>query len=103
MTIRRLARICKCHNTSAFNQPLGSWNISGVGRFGNMRYMFDGSGLSANSYDARLIGWSQRSDVPSGVHFGARGIQYSASAVQARGVLTGSPHNWNITEGGQES
>ena len=68
-----------------------------------MRYMFDGSGLSADSYDALLIGWSQRDDLPSDVHFGALGIQYGASAASARLVLTEAPNNWDTTDGGQES
>ncbi len=85
-------------NASAFNQDIGSWDISNVT---NMEDMFDGVTLSTANYDALLIGWSAQTVQPS-VPFHGGNSQYSAgAATTARGVLTGAPNNWTITDGGQ--
>ncbi len=83
---------------SVFNQDLGSWNISNVT---NMTNMFGSVTLSTANYDGILQGWSSQS-VQSGVTFHGGNSQYSAgAATTARGVLTGAPNNWTITDGGQ--
>ena len=82
-------------NASAFNQPIGSWDVSNVS---NMDMMFTGA-LSTANYNALLTGWASR-PVKPGVTFGAGSSKYSAPAVGARGVLTGTPNNWTINDGG---
>jgi hypothetical protein len=56
--------------------------------------------LSTTNYDALIIGWSAQTVQPS-VPFHGGNSQYSAgAATTARGVLTGAPNNWTITDGG---
>jgi hypothetical protein len=64
--------------------------------------MFDGAtSFSTTNYDLLLQGWSAESIQPN-VPFSAGTTQYSVgTAATARGVLTGAPNNWTITDGGQ--
>jgi hypothetical protein len=81
-----------------FNQNLEDWNISKVG---NMFGMFDDSGLSTTNYDALLIGWSQLEleTFNPPITLGAAGINY-CNGSDARVILTSSPNNWTINDGG---
>tara|TARA_B110000240_G_scaffold151130_1_gene167435 strand:- start:634 stop:1533 length:900 start_codon:yes stop_codon:yes gene_type:complete len=81
-----------------FNQNLEDWNISKVG---NMFGMFDDSGLSTANYDALLIGWSQLEleTFSPPITLGAAGINY-CNGSDARVILTSSPNNWSINDGG---
>ena len=73
-----------------------------------MSSMFAGAGVVFNqdNYDALLIGWSTidddetelQSEIP--VPFHAGDALYCAGTA-ARGVLTGSPYSWVITDGGR--
>ncbi len=85
-------------DTSSFNQDIGSWDISNVT---DMTSMLFNVTLSTTNYDALIIGWSAQTVQPS-VPFHGGNSQYSAgAATTARGVLTGAPNNWTITDGGQ--
>jgi hypothetical protein len=48
-----------------------------------------------------LSGWASRPVKPN-LTFAVGARKYSASSATARAVLTSSPNNWNITDGGQE-
>jgi surface protein len=83
-----------------FNQNLENWNISKVA---NMFGMFDDSGLSTTNYDALLNGWSQLEleIFTPPITLGAAGIKY-CNGSDARAILTSSPNNWTINDGGLE-
>ncbi len=86
------------YGATAFNQDLGIWNVSGAT---NMNQMFFGVTLSTTNYDSLLTGWSAQTVQPN-VNFHGGNSQYSSGdAATARGVLTGAPNNWTITDGGQ--
>ncbi|WP_299212137.1 BspA family leucine-rich repeat surface protein [uncultured Aquimarina sp.] len=92
-------------NTANFDQNLEGWDISNVT---NMQSMFNNSRLSTTNYDATLVGWATdisgvagdgMDDVPIGVTFDAGSSTY-CFAEDARNILTNTPYNWTITDGG---
>jgi surface protein len=92
------------NNCQNFNQPLGSWNVSGVT---SMISMLNSTSLSVNNYNNILTGWTgwngitATKSVKPNVVFGAFGRKYSASspAADARNYLL-TVKNWTITDGG---
>ena len=86
-------------NATSFNRDIGSWKPNSLT---NATDMFNGAtAFSTTNYDSLLIGWSAES-IQSGVTFSGGTTQYSAgTAATARGVLTGAPNSWVITDGGQ--
>ena len=86
-------------NATSFNRDIGDWKPNSLT---NATDMFNGAtAFSTTNYDSLLIGWSAES-IQSGVTFSGGTTQYSAgTAATARGVLTGAPNNWTITDGGQ--
>ena len=89
------------YNTTAFNQSLGSWNVSNVTNMQGMFFL--GSGLSTANYDATLIGWSTitppETALKPNVPFDAGNSKYCNGA-SARSILTSAPNNWTIIDGG---
>ena len=83
----------------SFNQPLDNWDVSKVT---DMSFMFtNNQAFSTTNYNGVLISWSAQTLQPN-VSFAANLTQYSAgAAATARGVLTGAPNNWTITDAGQ--
>ena len=81
---------------SAFNQDISAWNISSVT---DMTEMFSKVTLSTANYDALLNAWSVQS-VKNNVTFGGGDSKYSSASQDARDILTGSPFNWTISDGG---
>ena len=86
-------------NATSFNRNLTSWKIIGLT---NATDMFDGAtSFSTFNYDFLLNGWAGESIQPN-VPFSAGTTQYSVGTpATSRGVLTGAPNNWTITDGGQ--
>jgi len=84
----------------AFNQDISAWNVSKVTTMANMFYSVT---LSTANYDALLKAWAAQSVQPNVVFDGGSSKYTAGAAATARGVLTGTPNNWTITDGGQES
>lgn len=84
-------------NAQSFNQDLGQWN---VGMVTHMDQMIEQTGITIANYDNLLEGWSQLT-LQSNVSFGAAGKNYCHGA-DGRGILTGAPNNWIITDNGQD-
>ena len=89
----------------SFNNSLNDWNISMVTDFtGFLNY----SGMSTYHYDSLLISWASLPNLQSNLTFEAvnifgpdtLGISYRSRAQAARNILTSSPHNWTIHDGG---
>ena len=83
---------------TVFEQNLGSWDITSVT---NMTNMFLNITLTTTNYDALLIGWAAQSVQPNVIFHGGNSQYSVGAATTARGVLTGAPNNWTITDGGQ--
>lgn len=85
---------------SSFDQDISHFDVSSMVAASNMAL---NSGFSQTNYDKLLnttTGWPSQS-LQSGVtaHFGS--AQYGAGDPAAgRAILTGSPNNWTITDGG---
>ena len=85
-------------SATSFNQDIGSWNVANVT---TMSTMFFAVTLSTANYDSLLTGWSALT-LKANVTFHGGNSKYSVgAATTARGVLTGAPYNWTITDGGQ--
>lgn len=80
----------------SFDQNLETWSVFSLEDAGSM---FSGVTLSTENYDALLIGWALQTVQPS-VPFSGGNSQYTIAALSSRNTLTGSPHNWTITDGG---
>ena len=89
---------------TSMDQDLSSWDVSQVSFLNEFFGATGGASavtVSTANYSAILEGWSSQT-VKSGITFGGGDSQYSAgAAATARGVLTGAPNNWIITDGGQ--
>lgn len=86
---------------TAFNQNIGSWNVSNVTNFVNFMFGKTASDFSTANLDAIYNGWSALGGgvKPSKViTFGT--AKYTAASSAGRAILTGSPNNWAITDGG---
>ena len=83
-------------NADAFDQDLSNWNVTSVTNATN--FMYAANGLSTTNYDRTLSGWSSQS-VQNGVniHFGSS--KYStATGLAYRNALVSA--GWTITDGG---
>ena len=84
--------------SESFDQPLNNWDITNIS---DMSGMFNYSGLSTDSYDATLIGWSEQninSDPAMPTSFGALGVNY-CNGEDARQNLIDN-YGWIITDAG---
>ncbi len=97
------------NGATLFNQDLSSWTptkmtgvLFGVIPMGFTRGFLN-TAMSTANYDALLIAWSALTFTDVNIPFAMnQTTQYSAgAAATARGVLTGAPNNWTITDGGQ--
>jgi len=86
-------------NLTDFNQNIGSWDISKVTNFTGFMNGKTPSSFSTANLDAIYNGWSSRPVLASkNIHFGT--AKYTSGSSAGRAILTGSPNNWTITDGG---
>lgn len=79
---------------NAFNQSLGNWNLIAVP---NMTGMLTGSGMNCVNYDSTIIGWSNNTNTPNNITFGASGRVYSSTAAQTGRNTLVTQKNWIIS------
>jgi hypothetical protein len=83
----------------AFNQNIGTWNISNVTVFSNFMLGKGFGSYSSANLNAIYNGWSLLTVQPSIViSFGT--IKYTLAGQAGKNILTGAPNNWTITDGG---
>jgi surface protein len=86
-------------NTTAFNQDIGSWDVSNVTSISNFMSGKSAANFSAANLDSIYNGWSSRPVKPNlSISFGT--IKFTAAGVAGKAVLTAAPNNWTIVDGG---
>jgi surface protein len=87
-------------NNIGFNQPIGGWKITSMSSAASFMSGKTFNDYSTSNYDDLLIGWASQSAKPSvSINFGS--IRYTIAASASRAILTSSPNNWTIVDGGQ--
>ena len=82
-------------NCTNADPDISGWDVSVIT---TMSSIFQGSTFGDVNYDAALLAWSALPSVQAAVPFHAGTAKYTETA--ARAVLTDSPNNWVITDGG---
>lgn len=83
----------------AFNQNIGNWIVSKVTDFSNFMINKSPQNFSKANLDAIYNEWSSRPIKPSiNISFGT--AKYTSASSAGRAILTASPNNWIITDGG---
>ena len=86
-------------SATAFNQNIGIWDISKVTNFSNFMSGKTALNYSASNLDSIYNGWSLLAVKPNNViTFGT--IKHTATGSTGKAILTSSPNNWAITDGG---
>ena len=89
-------------SNSAFNQNIGTWNVSNVTNFINFMSGKKSVNYSATNLDAiysDTTGWASRL-VKSNIVINFNTIKYTSEGSPGKAILTGAPNNWVITDGG---
>ncbi len=84
----------------AFNQHLGNWNLN---QLNNAKDMLNYCGIDCPNYSETLLGWSNNTNTPNNINFGAIGRKYSdvALIVSARNNLINN-NGWTISGDAEE-
>ena len=89
------------YGATAFNQDIGNWNVSNVSNFTQFMGSKTNLTFSSSNLDSIYNGWSSRPVQPNvSISFGS--AKYTAASAAGRTILTSSPNNWTIIDGGQE-
>jgi len=84
------------HNDTFFVSNISNWNVSNVTRAFDA---FTGLTVSYPHLDSIYNNWSQLTLKPNvTIHFGS--AKYTSAGQAGRDILTSSPNNWIITDGG---
>jgi surface protein len=84
---------------TAFNQNIGSWNVINVTNMIAIMQSKTSANYSAANLDAIYNGWSLLTLKPTVTsNFGT--IKYTAAGQAGRNILTGAPNNWVVSDGG---
>jgi surface protein len=86
-------------SATAFNQNIGSWNVANVTNFVSFMLGKTNLNYSASNLDAIYNGWSA-SGVKPNITITFNTIKYTSAGSAGRAILTGSPNNWTIADGG---
>ena len=85
------------YGCTAFNQDIGSWDVSSGTDFS---YMFYGCTLSTTNYNALLVGWAALT-LNSGMNFhGGNSTYFLGGAAEAAHTSLIDDDSWTITDGG---
>ncbi|GAB5540063.1 MAG: hypothetical protein Salg2KO_21660 [Salibacteraceae bacterium] len=86
-------------NAEKFNQNLGTWAIANVT---SMAAIFNGSGLTSQTYSAILRGWASQDNIPQGISLDASDKFYcnDFDTAFAREQVLAVDNNWNIGDQG---
>jgi surface protein len=86
-------------NATAFNQPIGDWDISSVTNFTNFMLDKTPTNYDASYLDEIYTKWSLLTVQPNlNINFGT--IKHTSSGQAGKDILLGAPNNWTITDGG---
>ena len=85
---------------TAFNQDIGSWNVSNVSNFRDFMNGKTAANYSAANLDSIYNGWSSLPSVQPNISIKFGTIKYTAAGAAGKAILTGSPNNWTIVDGG---
>jgi surface protein len=86
--------------STSFNQDIGSWDVSKVSVFTNFMAGKTDANYSATNLDSIYNGWSLLTFVNTGLTISFGTIKYTAAGQAGRDILTDPPNNWTITDGG---
>ena len=83
----------------AFDQNIGNWNVSNVTNFTSMFQGKTPTTFSSVNLDFIYNGWSLRT-VKTNIIISFSSAKYTSASSSGRAILTGTPNNWSITDGG---
>jgi hypothetical protein len=84
---------------TSFNQNIGSWNVSNVTKFTQFMDGKTDANYSTTNLNAIYNGWSLLTLQPN-ITISFNTIKYTSAGQSGRNILTSSPKNWTITDGG---
>jgi surface protein len=97
-TLANVTTMLYMFSDTAFNNPIGNWNISGVTNFTN--FMPYKTALTFSYLDNLYNGWSSLPSVKPNISISFGGARYTSAGVLGRNTLTLAPNNWTIADGG---
>jgi surface protein len=84
----------------SFNQDIGGWDVSSVTDFTNFMQGKTFSDYSTTNLDAIYNGWSSLPSLQPFININFNTIKYTAASSAGKSILQGAPNNWTITDGG---